>query len=141
MNLIFKALDTVARTADALCEKMQTLSVSGAQAGDVAQRLGSVEAENKSLRSLLTCLEARLTKLEGGAAPAPVAKAAAPAPVAKAAAPAAAPAAKKDEDDFDLFGDEEPDEEVEKRNAERVAAYNAKKAAKGSESHGEIIGK
>ena len=132
MNLIFKALDTVARTADALCEKMQTLSVSGAQAGDVAQRLGSVEAENKSLRSLLTCLEARLTKLEGGAAPAPV---------AKAAAPAAAPAAKKDEDDFDLFGDEEPDEEVEKRNAERVAAYNAKKAAKGSESHGEIIGK
>jgi len=52
-----------------------------------------------------------------------------------AAAPAvpAAPAAKKaaadDDDDFDMFGDEEDDEEVAKRNAERVAAYQAKKAA------------
>jgi translation elongation factor EF-1beta len=51
-----------------------------------------------------------------------------------AAAPAAAPAkaaATADEDDFDMFGDEEDDEEVAARNAQRVADYNAKKAAKG----------
>ena len=45
---------------------------------------------------------------------------------AAAPAPAAAAAADND-DDFDLFDDED-DEAVEKRNAERVAAYQAKKA-------------
>lgn len=45
------------------------------------------------------------------------------------AAPVAAAA---DEDDVDLFGsDEEEDEEVTRAKAERLAAYNAKKAAKG----------
>ena len=48
--------------------------------------------------------------------------AAAPAPAA-----AAATAAADNDDDFDLFDDED-DEAVEKRNAERVAAYQAKKA-------------
>jgi elongation factor 1-delta len=128
-------LDAVARTADALCSKMESLSVSGNQAGEIATRLGSVEAENKALRSLLTCLEARLTKLEGGkpaaAAPAPAPAKAAPAPAPAKAAPA--PAAAEDEDDFDMFGsDEEEDEEAVKRNAQRVADYHAKKAAKGS---------
>ena len=52
-----------------------------------------------------------------------------------AAAPAAAaPAAEKKEDDdedIDLFGsDDEEDAEAERIKAERVAAYNAKKAAK-----------
>lgn len=122
-----QSLDAAARTADALCSKMEGLSVSGAEAGEVGKRLGSVEAENKALRSLLTCLEARLTKLEGGK-PAPAA--AAPAPVKAAPAPAAKPAA-DDDDDFDMFGDDEVDEEAEKRNAERVAEYHAKKAAKG----------
>ena len=54
-------------------------------------------------------------------------------PGASKAAPAAAakPAAKEeDDDDLDLFGsDDEEDEENEKLKAERVAAYNAKKAA------------
>ena len=48
------------------------------------------------------------------------------------AAPAAAPAkADDDDDEVDLFGsDDEEDAEAEKLKAERVAAYNAKKAAK-----------
>ena len=50
----------------------------------------------------------------------------------KAAAPAAAaPAAEEDDDEVDLFGsDDEVDEEAERIKAERVAAYNAKKALK-----------
>ncbi|VDB88323.1 unnamed protein product [Peniophora sp. CBMAI 1063] len=50
----------------------------------------------------------------------------------KAAAPAApAPAAEENDDEVDLFGsDEEVDEEAERIKAERVAAYNAKKANK-----------
>jgi len=50
------------------------------------------------------------------------------------ASPAPAPTGKKEEDaddDIDLFGsDEEEDAEAEKLKAERVAAYNAKKANK-----------
>jgi len=51
------------------------------------------------------------------------------------AAPAPAPVEKKEEDagddDIDLFGsDEEVDAEAERVKAERVAAYNAKKANK-----------
>ncbi|KAI8141755.1 hypothetical protein BJV82DRAFT_540874 [Fennellomyces sp. T-0311] len=52
---------------------------------------------------------------------------------AGAAAPAAAAAAAaEDEDDIDLFGsdDEEVDEEAEKIKAQRLAEYQAKKAAK-----------
>ncbi len=90
---------------------------------DLVDRLKKVEEENVQLKSLLQTLEARLVKLEGGK-PVEVAK---PAPVAAAPAPAAAEA--KDDDDFDLFGeDEEEDEEIAKRNAERVAAYQAKKS-------------
>ena len=48
----------------------------------------------------------------------------------KTAAPAAA-AAEEDDDDVDLFGsDDEEDEEAERIKAERVKAYEAKKAAK-----------
>ena len=47
-----------------------------------------------------------------------------------APAESSAPAAEEDEE-VDLFGeDEEEDEEAEKIKAERVAAYNAKKAGK-----------
>ncbi|KAI8893815.1 EF-1 guanine nucleotide exchange domain-containing protein [Globomyces pollinis-pini] len=63
----------------------------------------------------------------GSAAPAKAAP-------AKAAAASAKPAAKEEEDDedLDLFGsDEEEDEENEKLKAQRVAEYNARKAAKG----------
>ncbi|KAJ3304071.1 Elongation factor 1-beta [Kappamyces sp. JEL0829] len=59
-------------------------------------------------------------------------KGAAPAKAASPAKPAAKPAAKEedDDDDLDLFGsDEEEDEENEKLKAQRVAEYNAKKAA------------
>ena len=46
-------------------------------------------------------------------------------------AAAAAPAAEEDDDEVDLFGsDDEVDEEAERIKAERVAAYNAKKALK-----------
>lgn len=47
-----------------------------------------------------------------------------------AAAKPAKETKKEDDDDIDLFGsDEEDDEENERLKAERVAAYNAKKAA------------
>ena len=47
------------------------------------------------------------------------------------AAPAAPAKEAEDDDDVDLFGsDDEEDAEAEKLKAERVAAYNAKKAAK-----------
>lgn len=43
----------------------------------------------------------------------------------------APPAAAEEDEEIDLFGeDEEEDEEAEKIKAERVAAYNVKKAAK-----------
>ncbi|KAI9313109.1 hypothetical protein BX666DRAFT_1864926 [Dichotomocladium elegans] len=52
--------------------------------------------------------------------------------LAAAAAPAAPAAAEEDDDDIDLFGsdDEEVDEEAERLKAERLAEYQAKKAAK-----------
>ena len=94
--------------------------------GDVAGRLGKVEAENVQLKSLLTALESRLVKLEGGKA-APVAAE----PVKAAPVAAAKKEEAEEDDDFDMFGsDEEDDEEVAKRNAQRVADYHAKKAAK-----------
>ena len=47
------------------------------------------------------------------------------------AAPAAEKKEEEDDDDVDLFGsDDEEDAEAERIKAERVAAYNAKKAAK-----------
>lgn len=50
---------------------------------------------------------------------------------AAAVAPAAAAKEEEDDDDVDLFGsDEEEDAEAERIKAERVAAYNVKKAGK-----------
>lgn len=50
----------------------------------------------------------------------------------KATAAPAAAAAEEDDDDLDLFGsDDEEDAAAEKLKAERVAAYNERKAAKG----------
>jgi elongation factor 1-delta len=120
-------LDTVVKTKDALCTGMTGMTISGGEVSDVAARLGKVESENTQLRTLLTTLESRLNKLEGGK---PAAAAPAPAkPVVKAPEPAKK--VEEDDDDFDMFGDEEDDEEVAKRNAERIAEYHAKKAAKG----------
>merc|ERR1711941_133484 len=92
-------------------------------------RVVKLEKENDEIKAQLQAALARLDQLEA----AKPAAAAAPAPVA------AAPAAKKeesedeeDDDDMDFFGsdDDEVDEEAERVKAERVAAYNAKKAAK-----------
>merc|ERR1711981_1056599 len=100
--------------------------------GSMLERVVKLEKENNEIKSQLEAALARLDQLE----------AAGSAPVA-AAAPAAAakPAPKKeesedededDDDDMDFFGsdDEEADEEAERIKAERVAAYNAKKAEK-----------
>lgn len=76
----------------------------------------SYEAEFGSLPGSSTAGETFLSSGGSGAAP---------------AVAAAAPAAAADDDDIDLFGsDEEEDAEAERVKAERVAAYNAKKAAK-----------
>ncbi|CED85213.1 elongation factor 1 beta delta chain [Phaffia rhodozyma] len=58
---------------------------------------------------------------------------------ASSSAPAAAE--EEDEDDIDLFGsdDEEEDAERERIKAERVAAYNEKKAAKGPAAVGKSV--
>ncbi|CBY23026.1 unnamed protein product [Oikopleura dioica] len=55
---------------------------------------------------------------------------------------AAPAAAAEEDDDVDLFGsdDEEDDEEAEKIKAERIAAYNARKAAK-EDKKGKVIAK
>merc|ERR1719413_11317 len=62
----------------------------------------------------------------------------APAKAGSAAAPAAE---EEDDDDVDLFGsdDEEEDAEAERIKAERIAAYNQRKAAK--EEKGKVIAK
>merc|ERR1711908_48554 len=94
-------------------------------------RVVKLEKENDDIKAQLQAALARLDQLEA-------AKPAAAAPVAAVCPPG--PAAKKeesedeedDDDDMDFFGsdDDEVDEEAERVKAERVAAYNAKKAAK-----------
>jgi elongation factor 1-delta len=112
-------------------------------AGELLERIGTLEKDNSQLRSvvdglqkLVISLEGRLNKLEGGSAQAAQA-------VAKPGeifllcsnefkahfsfilAPAA------DDDDVDLFGSEdEDDDEAERIKAERVKAYSDKKSKK-----------
>ena len=91
---------------------------------NLVKRIDSVEAENAALKEELKSLTARFAQLESrlntmsSSAPAP----AAPAKVEE----------EEDDDDIDLFGsdDEEDDAAAEKLKAERVAAYNERKAAK-----------
>jgi elongation factor 1-beta len=97
-------------------------ALSGAPSADLANALrwykhiGSYSKDLKALPGVKQNVEAY-----GGAA--------APAGGAKPAA--AAGAGDDDEDDFELFGsDDEPDEEAERIKAERLAAYQAKKATK-----------
>jgi len=120
-NLVNKIQETRNNIKEALNKP------SAASDSNLETRIDSVEAENKALKKELadltqrfSALESRLNNLGSGAAPvAP--KAAAPAPVEE-----------DDDDDVDLFGsdDEEDDAEAERIKAERVAAYNEKKAAK-----------
>merc|ERR1712115_366325 len=90
----------------------------------VLDRVAKLEEENNTIRSQLQAALARLEKLEvsGGSAP-------------TAAAPVKESPKQEEEDDdddsVDLFGsDSEDDGEAERVKAERIAAYNAKKAAK-----------
>jgi len=119
-NLVNKIQETRNNIKEALNKP------SAASDSNLETRIDSVEAENKALKKELadltqrfSALESRLNNLGSGAAPvAP--KAAAPAPVEE-----------DDDDDVDLFGsDDEDDAEAERIKAERVAAYNEKKAAK-----------
>merc|ERR1712142_1227034 len=106
-----------------------------AEVGLVA-RIDSVEAENKALKEELTNLKARFAKLEerlnnmGQSTP------------VKEAAPVQQAEEEEDDDDIDLFGsdDDEEDAAAEKLKAERVAAYNERKAAKGAKK-GVLIAK
>ena len=98
---------------------------------ELLDRLHNVEAENKTLKSLLERLETRLSTLEkasGVKPPAVVAAVAAkPAPV-----PAKPAAAKKADDDFDLFDsdDDEDSEEKQRIKEERLKQYADKKQGK-----------
>lgn len=122
-NLVNKIQETRNNIKEALNKP------SAASDTNLEARIESVEAENKALKTELaaltqrfSALESRLNNLGSGAAPAPAPKAAAPAP---------APAAEESDDDVDLFGsDDEDDAEAERIKAERVAAYNERKAAK-----------
>ncbi|XP_046546014.1 elongation factor 1-delta-like isoform X2 [Haliotis rubra] len=101
-------------------------------------KMDSLERENRELRkvtdelrAMVLKLENRVSALERGAG-VPAASAAAPAAAAKPSKPAAADDDDDDDDDFDMFGsdDEEEAAEKERLQAERVAAYKAKKASK-----------
>merc|ERR1712064_239350 len=106
-NLVNKIQETRNNIKEALNKP------SSASDSNLEARIESVEAENKALKTELaaltqrfSALESRLNNLGSGAAPAP----------AKAAAPAPA--------------EEDDDDEAERIKAERVAAYNERKAAK-----------
>jgi len=115
-NLVNKIQETRNNIKEAMAKEPENNLVS---------RIDSVEAENAALKEELKNLTARFAELEsrlnkmGGSAPA----------APKAAAPAEE---EEDDSDIDLFGsdDEEDDAAAEKLKAERVAAYNERKAAK-----------
>jgi len=94
---------------------------------NLVARIDSVEAENAALKDELKSLTARFAQLESRLNT-----------MSSSSAPAKAAAAKveeedEDDDDIDLFGsDDEEDAAAEKLKAERVAAYNERKAAKES---------
>merc|ERR1712156_1014022 len=91
-------------------------------------RVAKLETENDTLKKQLADVLARLSKIEGQ--------------LASGAAPAApAAAAEEDDSDVDLFAsDDEVDEEAERIKAERVAAYEARKADK-EDKKGKVIAK
>ena len=102
-------------------------------------RVTKLEQENNEIKAQLQAALARLDQLEASSSAAP---AAAPA-AAKPAAPAATKEESEDEDDdMDFFDsdDEEADAEAERVKAERIAAYNARKAEK-AEKKGVVAAK
>merc|ERR1712002_671127 len=98
--------------------------------GNVNELVSQLQSENASLKqqvkdltSKFAALDARLASIEG--------KIGAPATTAAPAAPAAKEESEDDDDSDDLFGsDDEEDEEQERIKAERIAAYNERKAGK-----------
>jgi len=93
--------------------------------GNLVARIDSVEAENKALKTELAALNKRFNDLEARLNSLGSAPAAAPAKKAPE------PEEEEDDDDVDLFGSDDEDEaEAERIKAERVAAYNERKAAK-----------
>merc|ERR1711885_24942 len=91
-------------------------------------RIAKLETENADLKKKLDDVLSRLSNIEGQ--------------LKGGAAPAAAAKEEEDDDDVDLFGsdDEEEDAEAERIKAERIAAYNARKAAK-EDKKGKVIAK
>ncbi|XP_067667092.1 elongation factor 1-delta-like isoform X4 [Haliotis asinina] len=110
--------------------------ITGGGGSAPAGKMESLERENRELRkvtdelrAMVLKLENRVSALERGSG-APAASAAAAPAATKPSKPAADD--DDDDDDFDMFGsdDEEEAAERERLQAERVAAYKAKKASK-----------
>lgn len=100
-------------------------------------RVAVLETEQKQLKQVIATLEAAVKRLEGQVqGHSTNSSASVPRPCAAAAAsPCTAKNANssdvdEDEDDFELFGDEEDDEEAERVKQERVKAYEERKAKK-----------
>merc|ERR1711993_178627 len=86
-------------------------------------RVAKLETENDTLKKQLADVLARLSKIEGQLKG------------------GAAAAEEEEDDDVDLVGsDDEEDEEAERIEAERIAAYNARKSAK-EDKKGKVIAK
>merc|ERR1712147_115834 len=123
-----KAKPAAAAPASNLVNKIQETrnTIKEAMAAEpesnLVKRIDSVEAGNAALKGELKSLTARFAQLESRLNT--MSSSSAPAKVAEAE--------EEDDDDIDLFGsdDEEDDAAAEKLKAERVAAYNERKAAK-----------
>merc|ERR1712142_421903 len=102
------------------------VSVVKSSAGVDMERVEQIESENKQLKKQIAEILKRLEAVEGrlsdqtSSSPAP---------------------AKEEDSDVDLFGsDDEEDAEAERIKAERIAAYNERKAAK-EDKKGKVVAK
>jgi len=114
--------------------KKELTSDSNSAIGDIGsmlERVVKLEKENNEIKSQLEAALARLDQLEA-AGSASVAAPVAAAPTKAAPKKEESEDEDDDDDDMDFFGsdDDEEDAEAERIKAERVAAYNAKKAEK-----------
>jgi len=123
--------------ADLKDELAAASSSSVNEIGQLLDRVCKLEAENASVKATLEKALAKLDLLESKFEEAPKEAKEAPKEEAKPAEES-----EDDDDDMDFFGssDEEEDAEAERVKAERVAAYNARKAAK-AEVKGAVIAK
>merc|ERR1712227_17116 len=102
------------------------VSVVKSSAGVDMERVEQIESENKQLKKQIAEILKRLEAVEGRLSD----------------QTSSSPAAAKEEDsDVDLFGsDDEEDAEAERIKAERIAAYNERKAAK-EDKKGKVVAK